>query len=82
MNKKQDDEEQRLYLWVRVIGASMLLVTLVLFVVAVLLLPLVREDYHTDTGTVVGLAGTLAASALALVEVQLRLRRNGNGDSK
>jgi hypothetical protein len=75
---KYEDEERRLYLWVRVAGSTLLLVTLVVVAVTVILLPAFNEDYDIDVGSVIAIVGTLATSALALVEVHLRLRRNGD----
>jgi len=74
------NDERLLYLWVRVFGAIILLVALVLAAAALIILPALNEDYRIGEGTAAVILGTLAASALALVEVQLRLwRRNGNG---
>lgn len=71
------NEEQRLYLWVRVFGSVLFMLTLVVTILAVLLLPLLSPGYQVPEGIVIIILGTLATSALALVEVQLRLRRNG-----
>lgn len=76
------DEEHRLYVWVRVFGSIMLMVTLALSVIAILILPAINDDYFISEGVVIIILGTLATSALALVEVQLRLRRNGFVDTK
>jgi hypothetical protein len=72
-----DDDEKRLYLWVRVIGFGVLLATVVLTVLAVVVLPALIPAYEVDSATVIAIVGTLTASALALVEVTVRIRRNG-----
>lgn len=69
------DEEKRLYLWVRVFGSLLLMVTLVLTVLAMVVLPIIDKEYHLSEGTAFVILGTLAGSALALVEVQWRLWR-------
>lgn len=71
------DDEQRLYLWVRVVGSIVLLVTVVLIGLVVVIAPLLDEDYRVDATVIVGITGILTASALALVEVTVRLKRNG-----
>jgi O-antigen/teichoic acid export membrane protein len=80
VTKKFDDEQRRLYLWVRVVGAFMLMISLVLAVFAIILLPLLHHDYEISDGAVIAILGTLAASALALVDVQLRLWRGGKDE--
>ncbi len=72
------DDEKRLYLWVRVFGSVLLLVTLVIAALAVLVIPIFDEDYSLSEGTVLVIFGTLGGSALALVEVQWRLWRRGD----
>jgi len=72
--------EQRLYAWVRVFGAVMLLITVVLTVLAVIIFPVFVEGYAISEGTIVVILASLSTSALALVNVQVILhRRNGNG---
>ena len=73
------DDEERLYLWVRVFGAITLLVTMSLIALAVAVVPIFNPDYHPDTSAIVFIIGTLGTASLALVGVELRLRRNGNG---
>lgn len=69
------DDEERLYLWVRVFGSVLLLVALVMLAFFVV----VANDDISE-GLAVIVFGTIATSALALVDVQLRLRRkNGKG---
>lgn len=73
MNKH---DEERLYLWVRVFGAIVLLITIAIATLALVLLPLVNPDYKPEAGALVVIIGTLGTAALALVGVELRLRRN------
>ena len=70
------DEEQRLYLWVRVIGFGVLITTIALATLAVVIVPVFNPNYHVDSAAIIAIIGTLSASALALVEVTVRLRRN------
>ena len=70
-------DEQRLYAWVRVFGAIMFTVTIVLTVLAILILPVIVPGYDISEGTVVVILASLSTSALALVNVQVVLRRNG-----
>jgi uncharacterized membrane protein YqjE len=77
MSPEEDEDQKRLFQWVRIFGSIMFMVTLVLAVIAIVLLPVFVDDYSLDVGTVVAVLGTLATSALALVGVELRLRRNG-----
>lgn len=72
-------DDERLYAWVRVFGAVLLLITIVVFVLAVLILPLAVEDYRVSEGTIIVIMGSLLTSALALVNVRVVLR-NGAGD--
>jgi uncharacterized membrane protein YqjE len=81
------NDEERLYLWVRVIGFAVLLTTITLATLAVVIVPIFRPAYHVDSATIIAIIGTLSASALALVEVTVRLRRNnfppvGKGERK
>jgi uncharacterized membrane protein YqjE len=71
------NDEERLYLWVRVIGFAVLLTTITLATLAVVIVPIFNPAYHVDSATIIAIIGTLSASALALVEVTVRLRRNG-----
>jgi uncharacterized membrane protein YqjE len=70
------DDEERLYLWVRVIGFAVLITTVALATMAVVIVPIFNPDYHLDSATIIAIIGTLSASALALVEVTVRIRRN------
>jgi len=72
------DDEERLYLWVRVFGAITLLVTMAFIALAIAIVPIFNPDYNPDTSAVVFIVGTLATASLALVGIELRLRRNGN----
>lgn len=69
-------DEERLYLWVRVIGFAVLITTIALATLAVVIVPVFKTDYRVDSATIIAIIGTLSASALALVEVTSRLRRN------
>ena len=69
-------DEERLYLWVRVIGFAVLLTTITLATLAVVIAPLLNPTYHVDSAAIIAIIGTLSASALALVEVTVRLKRN------
>lgn len=71
------NEEERLYLWVRIFGAVLLLLALVALAIFVV----VANDDMPE-GLAVIVLGTLATSALALVDVQLRLRRNGKSSKE
>lgn len=71
------DDDERLLLWLRAFGFVLFSVTMVLAVLAVVLLPLLQQGYHVSEGAVIAILGTLATSALALVNVQVILRRNG-----
>ena len=69
-------DEERLYLWVRVIGFAVLLTTITLATLAVVIVPIFNPTYRVDSAAIIAIIGTLSASALALVEVTVRLRRN------
>ena len=70
------NDEERLYLWVRVIGFAVLITTVALATLAVVIVPVFQPDYRVDSAAIIAIIGTLSASALALVEVTVRLRRN------
>ena len=76
------EDERRLRLWVRLIGFGVLVTTIAVATLIVFIVPIFNEDYRVESGTVIGLIGTLSASALALVEVTVRLRRNGYAEGK
>ncbi|RLB44774.1 MAG: hypothetical protein DRH30_00530 [Deltaproteobacteria bacterium] len=70
------NDEERLYLWVRVIGFAVLITTVALAALALVIVPIFDHDYRVDSAAIIAIVGTLSASALALVEVTVRLKRN------